>query len=372
QAYTIASNKFENKGYKFTGWKIDGEGEILNPGDTIIITKDTTLVAQWEEIKVPPTPKIYTVTYHSGSENATGAMNQDTVKENEKYTVLRNGFQYTDHEFIGWLIEGTNTIVLPGDTINLEKDTTLVAQWKETSVNPKPEPTEKVTISYRFKAEDGDRLPNRVTNLLPKNDYVDEGKTVKAPVKYTNVRVYDNGGYWTFVKWTPAQFTNVKLNGNYTFVGTWRWNKEEPTPDPKPDKLGGNFTPGWTGEEKSDVKETGRHTAYLKGYPDDTIRADRQITRAEAATMIARLEGLDMSNSNRPQFTDIKSNWYNSAINAVTEKGLMQGYPDGTFNANAPITRAEFAQLIKNINHKSYINKGLPFEDVRGHWGYPA
>src|SRR5699024_823684 len=100
--------------------------------------------------------------------------------------------------------------------------------------------------------------------------------------------------------------------------------------------------------------------------------ADRQITRAEAATMIARLEGLDMSNSNRPQFTDIKSNWYNSAINAVTEKGLMQGYPDGTFNANAPITRAEFAQLIKNINHKSYINKGLPFEDVRGHWGYPA
>src|SRR5699024_8030954 len=70
--------------------------------------------------------------------------------------------------------------------------------------------------------------------------------------------------------------------------------------------------------------------------------------------------------------TDIKSNWYNSAINAVTEKGLMQGYPDGTFNANAPITRAEFAQLIKNINHKSYINKGLPFEDVRGHWGYPA
>lgn len=112
--------------------------------------------------------------------------------------------------------------------------------------------------------------------------------------------------------------------------------------------------------------------AYIKGYPDGTVKADREITRAEAAAIIARLEGLDMSNDARPNFTDVKSGWYNGAINAVTAKGLMQGYPDESFRANAPITRAEFVQLIKLINNKTLVTKRLPFTDVEGHWGYDA
>lgn len=378
--YTLPVSNFTREDYNFVGWKVDGQEDVLTAGETIQVTEDTTLVAQWEKIPVTPEPTTYTVSYKSGSQNATGTMAKDTVKENEKYTVLKNKFEYEGHEFSGWLIEETKTYVQPGDSIDIHGDITLVAQWKEMTVTPDPEPTEKVTINYKFKSDNGTKLPKRVNNLLPKNDYVEEGSVVKAPVRFSNVRVYDNGGYWTFIQWAPEKFENVKLDGNYTFVGTWTWNEEESTPntkpeqkpDPKPDKPGGNFIPGWTGEEKPDVKETGRHIAYIKGYPDDTIRPDRQITRAEAATLIARLEGLDMSNNNRPSFTDVESNWYNSAINVVTKKGLMQGYPDGNFKPNAPITRTEFAQLIKNINKKSYVNKGLPFEDVKGHWGYDA
>ena len=40
--------------YKFTGWKVDNK--ILNPNDTLIITKDITLTAQWEQVSIPITP----------------------------------------------------------------------------------------------------------------------------------------------------------------------------------------------------------------------------------------------------------------------------------------------------------------------------
>lgn len=66
--------------------------------------------------------------------------------------------------------------------------------------------------------------------------------------------------------------------------------------------------------------------------------------------MLTRLMGYDQSNNKAPSFTDTPSGWYNGVINAVVANGLMQGYPDGSFKPNSPITRAEFAQMIKKID----------------------
>lgn len=94
------------------------------------------------------------------------------------------------------------------------------------------------------------------------------------------------------------------------------------------------------------------------------------MTRAEAAAMLARLQGLDLSNSARPGFIDVRSGWYNSVINAVVNAGYMKGYPDGTFRPNGKITRAEFAQMIKVIDK---ANTGMaPFADAKGHWAEAA
>ena len=94
------------------------------------------------------------------------------------------------------------------------------------------------------------------------------------------------------------------------------------------------------------------------------------MTRAEAAAIIGRLQGLDLSNSARPNFIDVRSGWYNGSINAVVNAGYMKGYPDGTFRPNGKITRAEFAQMIKAIDK---ANTGMaPFADVKGHWAEAA
>ena len=116
--------------------------------------------------------------------------------------------------------------------------------------------------------------------------------------------------------------------------------------------------------------ETAIHKAYIFGYEDSAFRPEGNMTRAEAAAMLARLQGLDLSNSARPNFIDVRSGWYNSVINAVVNAGYMKGYPDGTFRPDGKITRAEFTQMIKTIDK---ANTGMaPFADVKGHWAEAA
>ncbi|KGF10730.1 hypothetical protein HMPREF1633_09105 [Tissierellia bacterium S5-A11] len=108
----------------------------------------------------------------------------------------------------------------------------------------------------------------------------------------------------------------------------------------------------------------------MYGYPDGTFRPDASITRSEAAAMIARLKGYDLSDKAAPKFSDTKVGWFKAAINAVFKNGLMKGYQDGSFRPNEKITRAEFAQMIKNIDKSN--SAVATFTDVKGHWAEAA
>ncbi|OFK79934.1 hypothetical protein HMPREF2800_04020 [Anaerosphaera sp. HMSC064C01] len=113
------------------------------------------------------------------------------------------------------------------------------------------------------------------------------------------------------------------------------------------------------------------HKAYIFGYPNGTVRPNGNITRAEAAAMLSRLLNIEaIGSSAKPNFKDTESSWYNKAINAVVARGIMKGYPDGRFRPNAPITRAEFTQMISTIDNKPYGE--APFVDVKGHWAERA
>ena len=140
----------------------------------------------------------------------------------------------------------------------------------------------------------------------------------------------------------------------------------QPTPN-APSNNGGNYLILEKVEPKdpSGQWETGRHYKYLYGYPDGSVRPEGQITRAEAAGLIARLAELDLSNKEKPNFKDTPSRWYNSAINVMVAKDLMFGDKNGNFRPNEPITRGEFARALYYIDTKN--DKVAPFEDVKGH-----
>ncbi|MFB8789277.1 MAG: S-layer homology domain-containing protein [Potamolinea sp.] len=56
--------------------------------------------------------------------------------------------------------------------------------------------------------------------------------------------------------------------------------------------------------------------------------------------------------------------WARPYIEALTERGVINGFPDGTFRPNQPVTRAEFAaQLQKAFDHKVVVT-APNFKDV--------
>ena len=91
------------------------------------------------------------------------------------------------------------------------------------------------------------------------------------------------------------------------------------------------------------------HFSYIVGYEDGTVMPQKQITRAEVATIFYRLlkeDVRDENTTNVSDFSDVKSSdWYGTTVATLADMGIVKGYEDGTFRPNAPITRAEFAAI---------------------------
>lgn len=88
----------------------------------------------------------------------------------------------------------------------------------------------------------------------------------------------------------------------------------------------------------------------VQGYPDGTFKADNQVNRAEALKMImaaSRLKAPTEATNMSRQFTDVlESDWYKPFLSIALWFDLVGGYPDGTFGATLPITRAEATKIL--------------------------
>lgn len=90
---------------------------------------------------------------------------------------------------------------------------------------------------------------------------------------------------------------------------------------------------------------------YVKGYSDGSFKPGNIITRAEAAVMIANAARLSANEAGAYRFTDVGSipAWARGSVGAVVAAGYMTGYPDGSFDANASISRAEAVSSLNRM-----------------------
>ncbi len=112
------------------------------------------------------------------------------------------------------------------------------------------------------------------------------------------------------------------------------------------------------------------HNAYITGYPDGNFQPEKAITRAEIATILSRILNLGQSTAPSQSFSDLKSNhWAYGYVNAIVNAGIMNGYPDGTFGPDRPITRAELSTVMVRVRGLFPIMVAPPtFPDIAGHW----
>ena len=132
------------------------------------------------------------------------------------------------------------------------------------------------------------------------------------------------------------------------------------------------------GEESQEPAEpaylnTREHDAYIQGN-DGRFRPEDSLSRAEAVAMLARLSVDEQGNllySGTPGtggFSDVKrGDWYAPYVAFAKRYGIANGYLDGTFRPEQPVSRAELVKLI--ASYFTVEGGTSPFPDVpAGHW----
>ena len=164
---------------------------------------------------------------------------------------------------------------------------------------------------------------------------------------------------------------------NLTGVVDWVFTVEEVIYSGGSDSDDDIVTPGddTTGFTVAGIFNRVDHYAYVWGYPDGTVQPNANITRAEVTALFTRLLLQDVwlkYKCETNNFEDVLNNaWFHGDVSTMANMNVIGGYPDGTFKPNDPITRAEFAAIISKFDQYEIKNRNR-FPDIAGHWAEEA
>lgn len=356
-------------GYKLTGWntKANGSGDKLATEETDgglcfrIPASRTTYYAQWE-------PAFHDIEFIILSENAK-ITSEDTVIEHVATEsviglasgwngfVLPNVLPDEGYKFIGWKAatknEGSDEYTYVNDTLYTElddirdivigtEDMYFIAQIIEI-------PMGTIIFDYNGGKDSNGKYNSSATGEV---DTIILAKDVPSGMEKTDCK---------FVGWTvngeAVDEWNLKFENNPITVKA-EWVSTNPTPDPKP-------LPTPDPEPDYDLKDK----SYMNGDAGkDTFRPDAGLKRSEVAQIFFNLMSKDEKEVKyNKTFTDVKeSNWYYEAVTALSGRGIIKGYPDGSFKPDKYITRAEFVTICARF--EELTGTTTAYKDVVGHW----
>ena len=121
----LDKNTFTRTGYIFKEWntKVDGTGTSYTDGQTISASEDITLYAIWKNV----TGTIVYNSNYSDNQTKTQTFTFNTDTQLDKNTFARTGYIFKEWNTKS---DGTGESYTDGQTINVSKDITLYAIWK--------------------------------------------------------------------------------------------------------------------------------------------------------------------------------------------------------------------------------------------------
>ena len=131
------------------------------------------------------------------------------------------------------------------------------------------------------------------------------------------------------------------------------------------------------GSQYYDAVQTVSSLGVMNGYGDGTFRPDEPISRGELLTVACRMTNTEEMAA--LAFTDVTAeHWTMGSVAAAMTKGWVDGYEDGNFYPDYPVTRAETAVLMNRVLGRTpnklaidFVFKQSPFTDVdRWDWAY--
>lgn len=387
---------------KFVGWGISADATeplslwVLSPKAAKLkeLTKGTgTLYAIWEDAAQPTEKLNYTTRQHYINEKGVEELAVNiTVQSAEKGTKISKLIQHLENNqtYYGqkYLYDRTKTTVngvVYADTMTLDTNGTPIDlyyyldAWND----------ENNTLTG------GDDIPDKyqavVTYKVVGGTWKD-GKTDDQVQVFTLKTKNKETGVWEDVTPAPTLGNTIPTGmiSSYSRTASQSWDKDI-TKDTKVTESvtytytftkgssGGGSSGGGGGRKPTvdipDDVPTGLngddHFAYIVGYPDGNVKPGGNITRAEVATIFFRLLTEDVRTANSTQANSLsdvsRGQWFNHAISTLSSMGIVKGNPDGTFDPDAPITRAEFAAIAARFDDKN-TNNTSNFSDIASHW----
>lgn len=125
-----------------------------------------------------------------------------------------------------------------------------------------------------------------------------------------------------------------------------------------------SFTDVQAGDWYAKEVQAAAGAGYITGYEDHTFKPGALLTREEAAVMISRILALK-EDSPSAAFRDESgiSGWAVKAVNAVSGKGIIQGFQDGSFAPHGHLTRAEAVTLLD----RAFASYGKWYDEAKAY-----
>lgn len=94
----------------------------------------------------------------------------------------------------------------------------------------------------------------------------------------------------------------------------------------------------------------------------------------DISQMLMNYRQVGMSRALQVGFSDVSTDyWAKNFIAELASMEVLEGFPDGTFRPDAPVTRAQFAAMLLKAFTKGKIRQGIAFKDVSNqYWAYNA
>ena len=387
--------------YKFVGWSEDADATTGVTADKLLrVTKNVTYYAVFTK-----TAKTYTVNINRHLMGADGIKVKDLqpqIASGEKNTVLSTLFTpdqtVTDDNKNYVYVPALTTVTQnDGTATNLDENATLTAEktvidlyyyldnWKDAGEAGKDSETGgdgipdcyQVLVNYQSGDTNRGSVGPLTMEVLTIKDATTNSPINKGKVTASGSTANATGSRCYFSNWTNKDNTqvgskatleaqtieNAKGGDVYTFTANFgRSSGGSNRPKPPVVEIPDDVPTGLNGKD---------HYAYVVGYPDGMVYPQKNITRAEVATIFFRLltdetREANMTKSNG--YNDMKDGaWYTCAVSTLSKMGIIKGYEDGSFKPDASISRAEFAAIAARFDPDGDKTPAT-FSDVSSHW----
>lgn len=258
------------------------------------------------------------------------AITKDIVKLSYKLKLTNpktGTYGVTDRDGDG-KVDGTDTAVDPTKAL-YTNESAILYNKENTKLAEFPKPSVSYTVSS---GSSGSHSGSSRPSLNTKDHY---GYIIGYPVDYytgqpttdqTKKPVRPEG------KITRAEVATIYFRMLTDESRTKFWSQSNSYSDVK------------TGDWFNNAVSTLSNAGIIAGYEDGSFRPNGYITRAEFATIAARF--FDVTYNGKDLFPDISGHWAKDYINQAANKGFVNGYEDGTFKPDRNITRAEAVTLV--------------------------